>query len=182
MKFVSYLIWMASAIFLLTLAGCASVPQPPVAQISINVQGDINPGKDGKARPVTIRLYELKSDTAFNTTDYFSLVNNYKAALDTEYLDSKKFQLLPKDKLKFDKPLHIDTRYVGVVSAFRDKYSKRLAVTAIPSKESKPEIYILLEGNEVMIGAKQPCGFICQLWSPKPPAGTLYEIIENNTD
>lgn len=185
MKFAFHLhlIWIVSATVFLTLAGCTSAPKPPVAQISLNVQGNINPAKDGTARPVAIRIYELKSDTAFNTSGYFSVFNDYKATLDSEYLDSEKIQLVPNMKRKFDKPLHIDTRYVGVVSAFRDlEHSQWRAAAALPSKESKPEIYILLDGTNVKIGAKQPCGFFCQLWSPKAPVGSLYEIIENQAD
>ena len=183
MKLISQLTQIASIMALLFLVGCASTPKPPVAQISLNVQPTINPFTDGaiepKARPVVIRVYELSSLAAFNTTDFFSVFNNYKDVLDTELLNSEEFQLSPGDKLKFNRELDFDTRYVGVVAAFRDlEHAQWRSTAVVPPKEKAPEIYILLEKNKVMIGAKPACGFFCRFWSPSPPIGSLYEIIE----
>lgn len=188
MKLVSHLIQITSTIALLfLLIGCSSASKPPTARISLNVQPNINPYSDGitkpEARPVVIRIYELRSLAAFNTTDFFSIFNNYNEALDTELLNSEGFQLLPGKKLKFDRLLNADTRFIGVVSAFRDlERSQWRAATAIPLNESAPEVYILLKGNKVMIGAKRECSFFCQLRTPKPPVGSLYEFIEHYTE
>lgn len=187
MKRVSQLIQLTFIWSLLFLAGCSSTPKPPVAQISLNVQDAINPYTDGinepKSRPVVIRVYELKSLAAFNTADFFSAFNHYQETLNTELLNSEEFHLFPGKKLKFERTLHLDTRYIGVVSAFRDlEHSQWRAATAIPREESHPEIYVLLEGNQVLIGAKPQCGFLCRLWSPKPPVGSLYEIIDQQIE
>jgi predicted component of type VI protein secretion system len=80
---------------------------------------------------------------------------------------------------KFNRPLNLDTRYVGVVAAFRDlENAQWKAFTAVPVKEKEPEIYIFLKKNQILIGAKEPCGFFCSMWTPKPEPGTLYEVIE----
>lgn len=169
---------------LLAAAGCSSTPKPPIAQISLNVQPMINPYTDGirepEPRPVTIRIYELKSQTAFSTADYHSLISYYKETLDSDLLNSEEFQLFPGKKLRFNRTLHPDTRFVGVVSAFRDlEHARWRATAALPPDESNPEIYVLLEGNQVLIGARPECSFLCRLRSPAPPAGSLYEIIEH---
>lgn len=187
MKLVSYLVWVTFAMLLLLLAGCSSTPKPPIATMSLNVQQNINQysteSTKPDARPVVIRVFELNSLAAFNTADFFSLFNNYSETLGTELLNnSEEFQLSPGKKLKFNRTLNFDTRYIGVVSAFRDlEHAQWRAATAVPQNEKAPEIYVLLDGNKVMIGAKPACGFFCQLWSPKAPAGSLYEIIEPNT-
>ncbi|MBV6388441.1 MAG: hypothetical protein JNIBNLAF_00033 [Nitrosomonas europaea] len=187
MPTVSPIIQVVFITILLTIAGCNSTPKPPVARISLNVQPTINPYTDGisrpEPRPVIIRIYELKSQTAFSTADYHSLTSRYKEILDSDLLNSEEFQLFPGKKLKFDRPLHPDTRFVGVVSAFRDlEHSQWRAMTALPPEENNPEIYVLLESNQVSIGAKPACSFFCQLWSPDPPAGSLYEVIEHQPE
>lgn len=187
MRFLLRFILATTAISLFILTGCASTPKPPIAQISINVQPNINSysidKSEPEANPVVIRLYELTSNAAFNSNDFLSFFYDYKAALKDELLKSEEFKLIPNKKLKFNRSLHLNTQYVGVVAEFKNfEHSQWRAITAIPAKESAPEIYILLEGNKVMIGAKEACGFFCGLWSPKPPAGSLYEPIKQNTE
>ncbi|MBK9663421.1 MAG: type VI secretion system lipoprotein TssJ [Nitrosomonas sp.] len=110
---------------------------------------------------------------------FFSVFNDYKTALENELITSEEFRLMPGQKQKFNRTLNIDTRYVGIVAAYKDlEQSQWRASAAVPLKESAPEIYIFLEGNKIQIGAKPACGFFCQFQSPKPPPGTLYEVIE----
>lgn len=166
----------------LLLTGCASAPKPTIAQISLNAQTNINPSfvsetKEGDARPIVVRFYELTTPVTFNSADFFSVFNEYKSTLDNELLNSEEFRLIPGHKQKFKRTLHLDTRHVGVVAAFRDiEQAQWRASTAIPVKEKNPEIYIFLEGNKILIGAKPHCGFFCKS-EPAPP-GTLYEVIE----
>ncbi len=186
MKIASNLNETILVIMLLFLVGCTSAPKPPIATMSLNVQENINQYTDEtskpEARPVVIKVFELNSLAAFNTADFFSIFNSYSETLGSELLNSEEFQLSPGRKLKFDRTLQFDTRYVGVVAAFRDiEHAHWRAATTIPAKEKAPEIYILLEENKIMIGAKQACGFFCQLWSPKPPVGSLYEVIKPDT-
>ncbi len=84
-------------------------------------------------------------------------------------------------------PTHLETNYnaKSIAISFNELVTltdPKNNIIITPPLKNKPEIYILLEGTKVMIGAKQPCGFLCQLWSAKPPAGSLYEIIENQAD
>lgn len=183
MKLLPLLTCAASILLFLAFTGCSSTPKPPVAQISLNVQKDINPfsanAEMPEARPVVIRLYELTSLAAFNSNDFLSIFNDYRSALGNELLFSEEFRLVPGMRQKFNRPLNLETRYVGVVAAFRDlEHAQWKAFTAVPVNEKKPDIYIFLKENEIMIGAKNPCGFFCQMWSPKPEPGTLYEVIE----
>ncbi len=179
-------IWIIFVVSCLIQTGCSAPPKPPIAALSLNVQPNINPysistteTKTPEARPVVIRFYELTSLAAFNSADFFSVFNEYKTTLENELLTSEEFRLTPGQKQKFNRTLNIDTRYVGVVAAYKDlEQSQWRASATIPSKEKAPEIYIFLEGNKIQIGAKPACGFFCQFQSPKPPPGTLYEVIE----
>jgi len=182
MKPLPLLICTAS-ILLLVLTGCSSTPKPPIAQISLNVQEDINfyrvEANVAEARPVVIRLYELTSLAAFNSTDFLSIFNDFQSALGNELLFSEEFRLVPGMRQKFKRPLNLDTRYIGVVAAFRDlENAQWKAFTPVPAQEKEPEIYIFLKENQILIGAKEPCGFFCRMRTPKPEPGTLYEVIE----
>ncbi len=178
-------VWIILAIFGLILASCSSPPKPPIASVSLNVQSNINPlssiaeAKVPEARPVVIRFYELSSLAAFNSTDFFSVFNDYKTTLENELIASEELRVTPGQKQKFTRTLNLNTRYVGVVAAYKNlEESQWRASAAIPSNEIAPEVYIFLDGNKIEIGAKPPCGFMCQFRSPKPPPGTLYEVIE----
>ena len=179
-----YLLIIASIHF---ITGCASAPKPPIATISLNAQKDINPNQklyedtELIAKPVVIRVYELKSLAAFNSSDFFSAFNNYRETLGPEHLNSEEFQLQPGKKMKFDLTLNFDTRYIGVIAAFRDlEHAQWRASAPLPVKEKAPEVYVFLKENTVKVGTKKACGFFCQLFSPKPPEGTLYEEITPN--
>ncbi|MBS0422979.1 MAG: type VI secretion system lipoprotein TssJ [Proteobacteria bacterium] len=180
-----FFIWITLIIFVLILTGCSGPPKPPIATVSLNVQPNINPllsateTKVPEARPVVIRLYELSSLAAFNSADFFSVFNDYKTTLESELITSEELRVTPGQKQKFNRTLNINTRYVGVVAAYKNlEESQWRASAAIPPNEIAPEIYIFLEGNKIQIGAKPECGFFCQFQSPKPPPGTLYEVIE----
>lgn len=184
MKPLSQLIWITSIISFFILTGCTSVPKPPIARISLNVQSNINAYSSDKtesgARPVVIRLYELTSPGPFNSlVDFSSVFYDYKTALEGKLLNSEEFILIPGERKKINWPMHLNTRFVAVVAAFKHlDHSVWYATTPIPENESTPEIYILLKGNNVLIGAKKECGFFCKLTTPKPPVGSLYEVID----
>lgn len=168
MKLFSRLLWRVSIFGVLILIGCISAPKPPVAQISLNVQHNINSYTNvsdlikSEARPVVIRFYELTSVAAFNSTDFFSIFNDYKTVLDGELLNSEEFRLTPGMNQNFSRTLHINTRYIGVIAAFRDlEHSQWQAFAAIPAKESMPEIQISLDGNKVSVEVKKNCIFFC---------------------
>ncbi len=183
MKLLIRLKFITLVIFFLLMTGCASTPKPPIAQVSLNVQPNINSYAtnqiESNASPVVIRLYELNSPTRFNASDFLTVFHEHKTLLVDELVHSEEFILVPGKKQKFNRQLHLNTRYIGVVAAFRNlENSEWRDAIAIPANESAPEIFILVEGNKIKIGAKEACGFFCGLWSPKPPAGSLFEPIE----
>ncbi|MDH6168954.1 type VI secretion system VasD/TssJ family lipoprotein [Variovorax boronicumulans] len=47
--------------------------------ITITAEAGVNPDDKGRAAPILVRLYELKSEGSFEAADYFSLSSNDKA-------------------------------------------------------------------------------------------------------
>ena len=83
-------------------------------------QRAVNPDAKGRASPIVVRVFELKSISAFNSADFFSLWDRERETLSAEMIGRDEFQLRPGEQKKFERTLQPDTRYVGVIAAFRD--------------------------------------------------------------
>jgi type VI secretion system protein VasD len=115
--------------------GCAS--KPPLLKGAIKTEAVTNPDVTGRASPVVVRVYELKSLALFNTADFFSLFEKERETLGTELVGREEYDLRPAETRPYQRQLQPDTRFIGVVAAFRDleKSSWRASV-AVPQKSS----------------------------------------------
>jgi type VI secretion system protein VasD len=111
----------AAAGMALALAACASAPPKP-AQVAgtIEASAQLNPSSSQRPSPLLLRVYELKTAAAFNSADFMSLYQRDKAELGADLLAKEEFMLAPGESKKFAKTLAPDTRFLGVVAAFRD--------------------------------------------------------------
>jgi type VI secretion system protein VasD len=158
MNFASRSVRIACAALLLGLVACASPPKPPppptIIQVSLDAQASVNPDLHGRPSPVVVRFYELKTPANFNAADFFSLFERDKETLGADMLTRDEFQLMPGDKKQFTRPTQPDTRFVGVVAAFRDlERAQWRAISAVPLQQSTP-IAIKLDGSSVSAGAR----------------------------
>ncbi len=107
----------------LLLQGCGGKdPVRPEARLDavLNASGDVNSGPGQTPRPVSIRVYELKSAGAFSSADFFSLYDREGAALGADLLNREEVSLAPGEWQRVEKVLEPDAAYLGVVVAFRD--------------------------------------------------------------
>ena len=125
---------------LLLAAGCGS--SPPLLRGTIAVDSNVNPDRAGRPSPIVVRVYELKSVAAFSGADFFALFDNEQATLSGELVGREEFQLQP------------DTKFIGVVAAFRDLEQARWRQTAPVPKKSKPSITIGLQARAVIVTVK----------------------------
>jgi type VI secretion system protein VasD len=102
------------------LAGCA--PKPVVTTVSINLAAaaDANPDARGRASPLTVRVYVLKSPGPFESADFFSLFEKDQATLGAELVQREEVLLRPGESKKLDLTLPADAKAIGVMAAFRD--------------------------------------------------------------
>lgn len=138
--------WAALAALML-LAGCGS------ALVSLNVQQNVNPDIHGRPSPVVLRMYELKSLTAFNGVDFLSLFEKDKENLGPELLAREEFFLRPGDKQEFKRKLQDDTRYVAVLAAFRDLEHSQWRSSLAVTPGITTTLVITLEGQKVTIAS-----------------------------
>lgn len=122
---------------LLALVGCGKAPPPtlpalppitiaaPVeakvkASMTLQASKDVNPDARGAARPIVVRVYTLRADAAFSSADFFALFNDEEKTLGAEMITHDEYVLDPGDEKKVDIAISNETRFVGVIAAFRD--------------------------------------------------------------
>lgn len=104
------------------LAGCASKPVVVVTPVALTLvtAPDVNPDARGRASPLTLRVYALKSPAAFQSADFFSLFEKDAATLGAEMAQREEFLLRPGETKKLVWTLPADVKAIGVMGAFRD--------------------------------------------------------------
>ena len=125
------------AVGILPAAGCGKAPPvappalPPItiaappetkikASMSIITGADVNPDASGRASPVVVRIYQLRTDALFTSADYFALLGDDQMVLGQELISRDEFTLVPSEKKAVDVAVSNDTRFVGAFAAFRD--------------------------------------------------------------
>lgn len=141
-------------VLVLCLTACAArAPKPTVIQTTLQVQADVNPDTSGRASPIVVQFYELKSLAVFNGADFFALFEHNTATLGTELVALDEFQLMPGETRRFERTLQPDTQYLGVIAGFRDlERSQWRAATAIVAHRVSP-VTIELDRNRIHITA-----------------------------
>ena len=104
----------------LLMAGCASKPVVTPVSITLTAAADANPDARGRASPLTVRVYALKSPGPFEGADFFSLFEKDQATLGAELVQREEMLLRPGESKKLDLTLPADAKAIGVMAAFRD--------------------------------------------------------------
>src|SRR5439155_16059355 len=136
------------------LAACASAPPTPtptILQVTTDAQPNVNPDTRARPSPVVLRFYELKSLAAFSSADFFSIFEREKETLGAELVVLEEFQLMPGTKRQFERKPQTDTRYIGVVAAFRDleRAQWRASMTVVPQQTTP--VAIRVDGIKVSL-------------------------------
>lgn len=117
----------AAGILLLAAAGCVSVPggpqtseQPQARTISVTLgaSSDVNPGPDGRAAPLPVQVYVLRSTGAFQSQDYFGLKGG--SAISADQVDSRSISLRPGETKQLSVNSGTDGAYLGVIAGYRN--------------------------------------------------------------
>jgi len=132
--------------------GCGS--SPPLLRGSINVDPSTNPDLRGRPSPIVVRVYELRALAAFNSADFFTLFEKEQEALGNDLVAREEYQLRPAETRPYQRQLQADTKFLGVVAAFRDLENTRWRqATAVPSKR-KPTVTIAIQARAVTLAVK----------------------------
>ncbi|NML34747.1 type VI secretion system lipoprotein TssJ [Paraburkholderia antibiotica] len=109
----------------LLVSACSSTPTPVVKEqmnlrLRIAANDSVNPNEWGKAAPILVRVYELKSATAFENADFFTLQSDDKKVLGDDALVVDEFILRPGDQREITRKSNPATTAIGVLAGYRD--------------------------------------------------------------
>lgn len=107
----------------LLLVACSSTPKPvPPAKVDGKIQAaaGLNPSVSGRPSPLHLRIYELKSASAFNRADFMSLYQSDQTVLGPDLTAREEFALQPGESRPWVKTLGAETRFIGIVALYRD--------------------------------------------------------------
>ena len=135
------------------LGACGSAP-PPLLQGSIKTDPAVNPDARGRPSPVVVRIYELKSTAAFNSADFFSLFEKESETLAGDLVGRDEVDLPPAETRPYKRQLQPDTKFIGVVAAFRDLENSRWRQAAAVPAKRKVTVTIGIEAKAVTVAVK----------------------------
>ena len=110
----------ALGLTLMLTTGCAFMQRKTRVSLNLTAGPDVNPDPSGRASPLTVRLYVLKSPSAFTSADFFSLYDKDSATLGADLVQREETLLRPGEKKKFDFSLQPDAKAIGVIAAYRN--------------------------------------------------------------
>jgi type VI secretion system protein VasD len=100
-------------------AAAAAAAAPRSLQITISASADINPGPSGKAAPLSITLYVLRSPGKFQSLDYFALKDRGSSELASDLVTSSSVSVRPGEKKTVSLTASPDAGYIGVAARHR---------------------------------------------------------------
>lgn len=110
----------AAVVLVALWSGCAGAPKPARVDGSIVAAAALNPSVSGRPSPLLLRVYELRSAASFNQADFMALYQTDQAALGPDLVAREEIMLRPGETRLFARALAPDTRFIGVVAAYRD--------------------------------------------------------------
>jgi len=125
------------------LTGCQTTPTSKV-ETTIKTSSEVNPDPSGRASPVVVVVYELRSVSAFNSTDFFSLYDNSDTVLAKDLQRREAFQLTPGESRELKMEFQPGSHFLGVIAAFRNLENAqwRASVEAPPGRTTRFNIQL----------------------------------------
>jgi type VI secretion system protein VasD len=104
----------------LLIEGCGGPPPPPVVDLTIRANSDINPDRMGTPVSVAVRFYSLTARGKFESADVYSLMQREAQTLGTESVGSEEVVVRPGETRKVTLMPKPGVRFVGIAVMFRD--------------------------------------------------------------
>lgn len=139
------------------LPGCSMFSRgPAMLTTTVVASAQVNPDIHKRPSPVVVRVFELKASTLFEQADFVSLFEKDQAVLGGDLVSREEFVLRPGESKPITKPLSPDTKFVGVMAAFRELERARWRAVVPVVAGKKNEIAIDLDGIVVQAKRTKP--------------------------
>jgi len=149
---------------LVLISACAGgPPKDIILEGSVIASAELNPNRDGRASPVTVAIFHLKSGDAFQSGDFFGLYDPDNGIIANDLIKRIDMQLQPGQVLPIASEFDPETTHIGVLVAFRDiDNAEWRAVLPLPEKSlkdklnpfSKKKLMINVERLSVTVGVE----------------------------
>jgi type VI secretion system protein VasD len=137
LKHTEYLKWYYLILLLLlsfNVQGCADAvagmtkgtldkifePDPPVIKADIFAAKDLNPDLKGQPSSLYFIVYQLRTDAVFKDATFFNLYDGENEDFAKDLISKEEKEIDPGQNIKIEKELHMDSRYIGILAAYRD--------------------------------------------------------------
>ena len=117
---------MVTGLMILLLAACGrkTPPLAPQEQTLVNIEivvtADINQDRSGRPSPLALRVYQLKSGSRFNSSDFISLYEKDTSILGTDLVQKDEIVLQADEKYILRPTLGTNVSTIGLMALFRE--------------------------------------------------------------
>ena len=150
-----YLSLFLLAIFLLGCAGDPPIEEPPLpptlVDLQINPAADLNADINGNGAPVMLRIYELREQSNFKSSDFFALFNDDKATLGADLVRKQELLLQPGEAKKLNIQPDDDVRALGLFAGFRQLDTAQWRAIAQFKAHQTTSFVVTLKNNQMTL-------------------------------
>jgi len=140
------------------LAACASTV--PNANINIQSARYLNPDINGRASPVVVSIYQLKSPFSFKNANYSALSANSAQVLGSDLVDKQTVEVRPDSQKIINLSLAQNTKYIGIVAGYRKiNQASWHRIIRVPAKDKRVSVAVVLESQGLAAHLQQQKGF-----------------------
>jgi len=137
-----------------------STTSAPVANLDVQAARYLNPDVNGRPSPLVMTIFQLKKSDAFRQASFETLMDNSGAVLQTDLIDKQTYEMQPGHHRPIALTLGDDTKYLGVVAAYRNIGQARwMRLIPIKGDLEKQTIHINLESQSVTVHVSQKKGW-----------------------
>jgi type VI secretion system protein VasD len=139
----------------LLLGACASAPKPTEIEGSVSAAANVNPSVSQRPSPLVIRLYELKTASAFNNADFVSLYQRDQAELGGDLVAREEVVLNPGESRPIRRVAAPETRFIGVLAGYRDLDRAKWR-TVVPVQPARKQTLTITAGELAITATVAP--------------------------
>jgi type VI secretion system protein VasD len=134
------------------LGACATSRNTDSVQLRTRLTAakDLNPDASGRPSPLVLRVFELRTESEFTGAEFFALYEREKQTLSATLVGSQEFELQPGETRQLNLTFPRETRYVGVIAAYRDIRGARWRAVARAPRKTWTDVF---SRDVVTIGA-----------------------------
>src|SRR5262249_36900114 len=103
------------------------------ATLVISAGSAVNPDSSGRASPVVVRLYQLKTDSAFTGATFFTLFDDERKTLGPDLISRDEYELVPGERRTVELTVSPELHFLAALAPFHDvRNSSWRAVQPVP--------------------------------------------------